>query len=92
MSGGDAKISTGTPSGCRTHAEQDRSRARAMDTQNGRLRLQRSAAAWDSMADDLDALAETHEARQAVARAEWNAAERRGEDEDRREERSASLR
>ena len=81
--------SSDTAAGCRSHAEQDRARAQAMDTDNGRLRLQRSAKAWDVRAAELDDLAETEQARHAMAIAEWDEGERaeqhaeaRGDDDD----------
>lgn len=86
MSAGQAKASSDTPQGCRTHAEQDRARADAMDTDNGRLRLQRSAAAWDSRAHELERLAETQDVRRADAIAEWNDAEEESEGDDEADE------
>ena len=64
-----------TPEGCRAHAAHDRTGAGASDTENGRLRLERSAAAWDSRAHELEALAETSDVRRADAIAEWNEGE-----------------
>lgn len=54
---------------------QDRVRAEAMDTENGRLRLERSASAWETRADELDAVAETRSTSRAEAIEEWNADE-----------------
>ena len=76
MIGAHEPPATDTPEGCRTRATQDRARAERMDTDNGRLRLERSAAAWDSRADALEALASTCDIRRAAARAEWDEAER----------------
>ena len=76
MTAAGESASTDSPEGCRTHAEQDRIRADAMDTDNGRLRLRRSAAAWDVRADEMEALAGTEEARRAMARSEWEEADR----------------
>jgi hypothetical protein len=74
-SGRDAR-SIDTPEGCRAHAVQDRARAGGADTDNGRLRLERSAAAWEKRAGELDALAETRDVRKSEAIAEWDEAER----------------
>ena len=71
-----------TPEGCRTHAVQDRGRAAGMDTDNGRLRLERSADAWDARADALQDLVDTQDVRRAEAIAEWDEAERRDSAED----------
>ena len=68
-------MSEETPEGCRTHAADDRTRAAISDTENGRIRLERSAAAWESRAHELDELAETQDVRRADAIAEWNEGE-----------------
>ena len=86
MSAGQAKASSDTLEGCRIHAEQDRARADAMDTDNGRLRLRRSADAWDSRAHEPEGFAETQDARRADAIAEWNDAEEDSEGDDKADE------
>ena len=82
MSEREANPPIDTAQGCRAHAEQDRARAEAMDTENGRARLLRSAAAWDSRAGDLDSLAETSDVRRAQSIAEWNEGEAEDANED----------
>jgi hypothetical protein len=74
--------SSDTPEGCRAHADQDRARAKVMDTDNGRLRLEGSAAAWDARASDLDGLSQTCDARRAAAIIEWDQDESTSRDED----------
>jgi hypothetical protein len=61
-----------TVAGCREMAAADLGRASLMDTTNGRRRMESSAASWTSRAELIQDLDDGFEARQAVARAEWD--------------------
>jgi hypothetical protein len=52
-----------TEAGCRASAAADLARAAAMDTAQGRWRLEHSAASWVKRADLLKRMAASHEAR-----------------------------
>ena len=69
------KISTDTPDGCRTRATADLASAVLMDTENGRRRLEHSAATWYARADLIQRLDDSFAARQAAAAAMWAAGE-----------------
>ena len=60
-----------TAAGCRELAAADLARASLMDTVNGRRRLEASASSWTSRAASIQRLDDSFEARQAVARQEW---------------------
>jgi hypothetical protein len=60
-----------TVAGCRELAAADLARASLMDTTNGRQRLETSASSWTSRAEVIQRLDDSFDARQAVARAEW---------------------
>jgi hypothetical protein len=65
------KATHDTAAGCRELAAADLQRASVTDTANGRRRLESSAQSWTSRADMIQRLDESFEARQAVAKAEW---------------------
>ncbi|PSJ40577.1 hypothetical protein C7I55_09630 [Sphingomonas deserti] len=69
------KIATDTPDGCRTRATADLASAVLMDTENGRRRLEHSAATWYARADLIQRLDDSFAARQAAAAAMWAAGE-----------------
>jgi hypothetical protein len=58
-----------TVAGCEGRASADLARAAAMDTENGRLRMERSAKSWTERATLLED--EGGEAHLAKLRAEW---------------------
>ena len=60
-----------TAAGCRELAAADLARASLMDTANGRRRLESSALSWTSRAALIQGLDDSFEARNAIARAEW---------------------
>ena len=60
-----------TVAGCRELAAADLARASVMDTTNGRRRLESSAASWTSRAAQIQRMEDSFEARQSIARAEW---------------------
>ena len=60
-----------TAAGCREFAAADLARSSIADTVNGRRRLDSSALSWTSRANLIERLDDSFEARQAVARAEW---------------------
>ena len=64
-----------TVAGCEALAASDLSRADDTDTSNGRLRFQRSAAAWQARADMLQRMATSFAKRKALdaAEREWAA-------------------
>ena len=64
-----------TIEGCLARAAADRSRAAMMDTQNGRGRLEASAASWAARAAFLQQAADDSDANRALAVAEWKAGE-----------------
>ena len=57
--------------GCRELAAADLARASLLDTANGRRRLESSALSWTGRAELIQRSDDSHDARQAVARAEW---------------------
>ena len=57
--------------GCRELAAADLVRASLMDTANGRRRLESSALSWTSRAELIEGMDASFEARNAIARAEW---------------------
>jgi hypothetical protein len=61
--------------GCRELAAADLARASLMDTANGRRRLESSALSWTSRAELIQRLDDSFEARQALARLEWEGGE-----------------
>ncbi len=61
--------------GCRERAAANLVQAAAKDTEQGRLRLENSAAAWIRHANLLQGLDDSHAARRAAAIAEWEAEE-----------------
>ena len=69
------KMATDTPDGCRTRATADLASAVLMDTENGRRRLEHSAATWYARADLIQRLDDSFAARQAAAAAMWDAGE-----------------
>lgn len=54
-----------TEAGCRASAASDLARAAAMDTAQGRWRLEHSAASWSKRADLIHRMDASHEARRA---------------------------
>ena len=64
-----------TESGCRDRAAADASLATETDTENGRIRLERSAASWTARADDIHKLDEDAEGQRAADRALWDSEE-----------------
>ena len=66
------KAAQDTVAGCRELAAADLARASLMDTANGRRRLEFSALSWTSRAELIQRMDDSFEARQAVAKAEWN--------------------
>ncbi len=67
-----------TAEGCRAYAAADVARASLMDTENGRRRLELSAATWLGRAHLLQRLDDSFDARQVIARAEWAQGEAAG--------------
>jgi hypothetical protein len=65
-----------TESGCRERAAADEALADETDTENGRIRLERSAASWTARADDIHKLDEDAEGQKAADRALWESEER----------------
>ncbi len=61
-----------TAAGCRALAAADLARASLMDTTNGRRRLESSALSWTSRAELIQRLDDSYDARQAIARSEWD--------------------
>ena len=64
-----------TIDGCLARAAADRARAAEMDTQNGRGRLEASAASWAARAAFLQQEVDGFDAKRALAVAEWKAGE-----------------
>jgi hypothetical protein len=64
-----------TAAGCYAFAAADLARAALMDTANGRQRLELSASSWTSRAELMQRLDDSFEARQAIAKAEWEEGE-----------------
>jgi hypothetical protein len=64
-----------TIDGCLARAAADRARAAAMDTQNGRGRLEASAASWAARAAFLQQEVDGFDAKRTLAEAEWKAGE-----------------
>ena len=64
-----------TIAGCEALAASDLLRAAAMETQNGRLKLQHSAASWQERADLLHRLETSFNKRKALDKAEWERAD-----------------
>ena len=75
ISGRPQKSAEDTAAGCRAFAEADTVRASLMDTENGRLRLEASAESWTKRAQLMQRMDDSFEARQAIAKAEWDAEE-----------------
>ena len=65
------KASADTADGCRERAASDSVEAAAMDTANGRLKLEHSAASWTARADLLQRLEDNFETRRTAAFAAW---------------------
>jgi hypothetical protein len=65
------KGASDTVEGCRERAAADLASASGMDTANGRLRFEHSAAAWAVRADLIAGLDESFDARKAAALALW---------------------
>ena len=65
------KAAADTPEGCRERAASDTMQAAAMDTANGRLKLEHSAASWKTRADLLQRLEDNFETRRSAAFAAW---------------------
>jgi len=59
-----------TVAGCEALAASDLARAAATDTENGRLKLQHSAASWQKRADLLQRLQNSFNKREALDQAE----------------------
>jgi hypothetical protein len=69
------KAAHDTESGCRERAAADVTLAREADTENGRIRLERSSASWTARADDIHKLDEDAEGQKAADRALWESEE-----------------
>src|SRR4051812_10497987 len=65
-----------TVAGCRDRAAEDRLRAAATDTDNGRRVLERSAASWESRADGIEGVENASEQQRAADRELWASEER----------------
>jgi hypothetical protein len=71
LPGRSQKAVQDTVAGCREFAAADLARASLMDTTNGRRRLESSALSWTSRAEMIQRLDDSFDARQVIARAEW---------------------
>ncbi|MGZ8998142.1 MAG: hypothetical protein ACXW2T_04705, partial [Allosphingosinicella sp.] len=60
-----------TVAGCRDLAAEDRVRAAATDTDNGRLVFERSAASWDARADEMERKEKGSAVQRAADQAMW---------------------
>jgi hypothetical protein len=72
---GGPKAAHDTESGCRERAAADVSLAEEADTENGRIRLERSSASWTARADDIHKLDEDAEGQRAADKALWDSEE-----------------
>ena len=61
-----------TVAGCRALAAQDRLRAAAMDTDNGRQAFERSAASWEARAEAMEKAEKGGAEQRAADRAMWD--------------------
>ena len=72
----DRREARDTVSGCRDRAAEDRRRAAATDTENGRQMLERSAASWERRADEMEETENASAEQRAADREFWASEER----------------